>query len=102
MERDDLCGMSVDEVKISTHALTWSATNEQPAADVQEVISTHALTWSATLKELRQKRKLNMISTHALTWSATPPPSCVVITFNISTHALTWSATKIVLLMTQF
>ena len=87
---------------ISTHALTWSATNEQPAADVQEVISTHALTWSATLKELRQKRKLNMISTHALTWSATPPPSCVVITFNISTHALTWSATKIVLLMTQF
>ena len=85
--------MSVDEVKISTHALTWSATNEQPAADVQEVISTHALTWSATLKELRQKRKLNMISTHALTWSATRPTNSPRTRCTISTHALTWSAT---------
>ena len=33
---------------ISTHALTWSATNVDSAINDFQSISTHALTWSAT------------------------------------------------------
>ncbi len=35
-------------MEISTHALTWSATNDAPLKSKFLVISTHALTWSAT------------------------------------------------------
>ena len=57
-------------------------------------ISTHALTWSATLREYRSLCAELDISTHALTWSATFIPNAGhVFLVGISTHALTWSAT---------
>ena len=57
-------------------------------------ISTHALTWSATLRENRSLCAELDISTHALTWSATFIPNAGhVFLVGISTHALTWSAT---------
>ena len=34
--------------KISTHALTWSATRQKLLLSLDWYISTHALTWSAT------------------------------------------------------
>ena len=55
-------------------------------------ISTHALTWSATISALDSQRPLK-ISTHALTWSATKAMGMCVDCGKISTHALTWSAT---------
>ena len=101
--------------KISTHALTWSATSGFRSINAIIAISTHALTWSATHQYTRAIPSHSEISTHALTWSATissalSPSDC---NFNsrthvecdpmdtgiikspppISTHALTWSAT---------
>ena len=100
--------------EISTHALTWSATQWARVDNGEREISTHALTWSATGACRYEPRKI-MISTHALTWSATltvAPTSVLpsfqltrsrgarLLTFSkmlekrkISTHALTWSAT---------
>ena len=49
---------------ISTHTLTWSVTNEQPTADVQEVISTHTLTWSVTLDVVYIWCLLNVMRTY--------------------------------------
>ena len=78
--------------RISTHALTWSATQSADRLSGWRKISTHALTWSATwqiaatvctmqfqLTHSRGVRRCvillnrlsNLISTHALTWSAT-------------------------------
>ena len=101
-------------VKISTHALTWSAT-----------LSCYALTCSSAFqlthsRGVRQNTAITSrltvsISTHALTWSATRPvcglqgrtefqlthsrgvrPLAAVCPAmrSISTHALTWSATR--------
>ena len=64
--------------RISTHALTWSATLAVRHFCAQRVISTHALTWSAT-KTPAERREALRISTHALTWSATPPPRRCVL-----------------------
>ena len=118
MERDPaLARMFTPYQIISTHALTWSATDILATLIMGIGISTHALTWSATV----YKRHVNgkrYISTHALTWSATVsfsqmlnvPPHfnsrahverdalyCLqaITVKKISTHALTWSATKI-------
>ena len=46
-----LCGGSTAQCSnaISTHALTWSATHDQPIGWREKRISTHALTWSATI-----------------------------------------------------
>ena len=55
-------------------------------------ISTHALTWSATTAPIRKSQHF-LISTHALTWSATPATTDAAAASTISTHALTWSAT---------
>ena len=55
---------------ISTHALTWSATDETAFDEPLTLISTHALTWSAT-HTVYARVSAEQISTHALTWSAT-------------------------------
>ena len=55
-------------------------------------ISTHALTWSATFR-IQFQMFSDWISTHALTWSATLPFASFCAIMGISTHALTWSAT---------
>ena len=100
--------------RISTHALTWSATATDTVIENEHGISTHALTWSATPKWFTAVRFVP-ISTHALTWSATffQVPNYGIWGFQlthsrgvrpdeelekrkqetISTHALTWSAT---------
>ena len=57
-------------LKISTHALTWSATEHGVLCWAWLEISTHALTWSAT-DVLIELQAILGISTHALTWSAT-------------------------------
>ena len=41
---------NVETGRISTHALTWSATNKNYGEFIILKISTHALTWSATSK----------------------------------------------------
>ena len=43
-------------IKISTHALTWSATAHLDHPSKCQYISTHALTWSATGTAQRQQR----------------------------------------------
>ena len=99
--------------KISTHALTWSATSDKKNAgkirkfqlthsrgvrldfgikELSQKISTHALTWSATASKRNDQNELT-ISTHALTWSATAEQTPPQQQLRISTHALTWSAT---------
>ena len=71
MERDKhKYGFDQWEFVISTHALTWSATNLYERLIKTTKISTHALTWSATLEALLIHDEGD-ISTHALTWSAT-------------------------------
>ena len=77
---------------ISTHALTWSAT--QPN-EIRTVGITFQLTHSRGVRRTGSTRKSRKteISTHALTWSATGTSGAWVHYMCISTHALTWSAT---------
>ena len=63
-----------------------------PKSQQTDRISTHALTWSATRKALWIVKRIQ-ISTHALTWSATFAQRPAPLALPISTHALTWSAT---------
>ena len=71
MERDKhKYGFDQWEFVISTHALTWSATNLYERLIKTTKISTHALTWSATGVIIFNVKAIS-ISTHALTWSAT-------------------------------
>ena len=83
----------LEKRKISTHALTWSATFCSGVSMATAGISTHALTWSATERNSSAAHH-RCISTHALTWSATRDSESDIIDWLISTHALTWSATK--------
>ena len=55
-------------------------------------ISTHTLTWSVTLSECLNAGE-EVISTHTLTWSVTTSITTGKTTFDISTHTLTWSVT---------
>ena len=48
MEGDQGFGLYLDSRYISTHALTWRATEQRAAESVRRYISTHALTWRAT------------------------------------------------------
>ena len=104
-------------LRISTHALTWSATAVFCGAKNVPLISTHALTWSATRGgrcaqptpeyfnsrahverdglSIAFSKKPLQISTHALTWSATSCCAYSIKIRKISTHALTWSATSL-------
>ena len=71
MEGDPFKFLSVDYLRvISTHALTWRATNNSGRDLFDHKISTHALTWRATMWYNGGDNK-NGISTHALTWRAT-------------------------------
>ena len=92
VECDVATSRKVPDFEISTHALTWSATETflvlpkmilfqlthsrgvRPQYGLMRPmpieISTHALTWSAT-KKINICNKNSRISTHALTWSAT-------------------------------
>ena len=73
---------------ISTHALTWSATQDGAKNNLPCCISTHALTWSATFQFWTQVPG-RFISTHALTWSATislPSIFQTLFHFNSRTH----------------
>ena len=94
MEGDPPCSASDCSVLISTHALTWRATEchcrrpsaglrflptpshggrpaqRVPATSTSSTISTHALTWRATVSLRWFDRQVD-ISTHALTWRAT-------------------------------
>ena len=102
-------------MKISTHTLTWSVTNEDVLKEYFDTISTHTLTWSVTqrLQALhitwlyfnshahveRDEKGSELfseltISTHTLTWSVTPRTGTVSTSFTISTHTLTWSVTS--------
>ncbi len=59
-----------EEVKISTHTLTWSVTQRLCLTAVSVWISTHTLTWSVTVV-ISQREITIHISTHTLTWSVT-------------------------------
>ena len=109
--------LNQSECSISTHALTWSATDFTGFPRLFEVISTHALTWSATragwLRRRRGKfqltrsrgarRKFSHRSEHRHKFQLTRSrgarrnsQNVIVLLVNISTHALTWSATPFV------
>ena len=98
---------------ISTHALTWSATDVKLWRETNHTISTHALTWSATpRRDVPNTGYCNFNSrthvecddniaiklhnaTFQLTHSRGVRPKCPGRrgANDISTHALTWSAT---------
>ena len=63
-------------VLISTHALTWRATEADGFACAIVGISTHALTWRATGTQPHFSPPVR-ISTHALTWRATIGQKCL-------------------------
>ena len=70
VERDMIIWQHFRNMRISTHTLTWSVTNDTLYKYLPCFISTHTLTWSVT-------------------WSG---KSCIAALF-ISTHTLTWSVT---------
>ena len=79
--------VDVDAGAISTHALTWSATEFKTKNPQILKISTHALTWSATDGVVECDDYVK-ISTHALTWSATCYcPVCVCLVQFQLTHS---------------
>ena len=71
VERDMIIWQHFRNMRISTHTLTWSVTNDTLYKYLPCFISTHTLTWSVT-------------------WSG---KSCIAALF-ISTHTLTWSVTR--------
>ena len=86
---------------ISTHALTWSATNSR------QTLSNAAKHFNSRAHVERDKppvdvRTFHGISTHALTWSATYTASDDNGDHKISTHALTWSATNVKIVLDFF
>ena len=79
--------------RISTHALTWSATRYS----VSDYMGGNDFNSRAHVERDEVKHGEWMehnISTHALTWSATKAMGMCVDCGKISTHALTWSATR--------
>ena len=72
VERDMIIWQHFRNMRISTHTLTWSVTNDTLYKYLPCFISTHTLTWSVT-------------------WSG---KSCIAALF-ISTHTLTWSVTLV-------
>ena len=48
MEGDKLTEKNKKIIQISTHALTWRATQSLVVPNLKDAISTHALTWRAT------------------------------------------------------
>ena len=87
MECDLFDVVDVDAGAISTHALTWSATEFKTKNPQILKISTHALTWSATDGVVECDDYVK-ISTHALTWSATCYcPVCVCLVQFQLTHS---------------
>ena len=103
-------------VRISTHALTWSATLYHILFEQGSAISTHALTWSATADEyLIDLNRVHFNSrTHVECDAEQSDQHRFLFHFNsrthvecdrnlslripplqISTHALTWSATHV-------
>ena len=78
---------------ISTHALTWSATN--PSLEtILPSLNFNSRTHVECDVQIREQRGQLEISTHALTWSATGSKEQFETLGYISTHALTWSATR--------
>ena len=92
MERDSFPSLTLKQVCISTHTLTWSVTEQFCNVIGISKISTHTLTWSVTVyQDFKRKGKKNFnshahverdckqkisehnngISTHTLTWSVT-------------------------------
>ena len=85
---------AADCTKISTHALTWSATsanNRRPIRIRFQLTHSRGVRPSA----IRWRNRTEEISTHALTWSATFRGGMAFWICQISTHALTWSATRL-------
>ena len=78
--------------RISTHALTWSATIVQFDVSLK-MANFNSRTHVECDHILRPLISFRKISTHALTWSATQPAQTQIQSAMISTHALTWSAT---------
>ncbi len=86
-------------VKISIHALTWSATYSGSMSAVWEVISIHALTWSATAKgltELQHGSRFQSTHSHGVRRCLR---TSAMVSNPISIHALTWSATALGMIM---
>ena len=67
---DIICEKILPNVKISIHAPTWGATNNDSVPKVVDKISIHAPTWGATTFPGPLKTLL-FISIHAPTWGAT-------------------------------
>ena len=59
-----------ENIRISTHTLTWSVTKLQMQVQTLTQISTHTLTWSVTIFNAKSG-SISIISTHTLTWSVT-------------------------------
>ena len=112
--RLDADGEKAEQSMISTHALTWSATQHHCGKNTNISISTHALTWSATICFcICHSPHLHFNSrTHVECDLCDFVESVIKSDFNsrthvecdctgivrlrqhkISTHALTWSAT---------
>ena len=97
MERDLLNSDFVNNVDISTHALTWSATGDLTGSEGLLDISTHALTWSATNDPFDEGGLPFYFNSRAHVERDEAAISVMKARLYISTHALTWSATVIIL-----
>ena len=65
VERDETRARSAVLLAISTHALTWSATDVLRMPSSALVISTHALTWSATIFLMANCKKCKNFNSRA-------------------------------------
>ena len=87
VERDMIIWQHFRNMRISTHTLTWSVTNDTLYKYLPCFISTHTLTWSVTWSGKSCIAAL-FISTHTLTWSVTRSLALrVCSTSNFNSHA---------------
>ena len=114
VECDLSASLGIPRKRISTHALTWSATsvygrkpcpwqNFNSRTHVEcdcgcqigkrKEVDFNSRTHVECDNRCRLSRQRKIISTHALTWSATQLYYWHLADQIISTHALTWSAT---------
>ena len=115
VERDTVRENHRTEIRISTHTLTWSVTNQVADAMIAALISTHTLTWSVTMRTYKRLKPHINFNSHAHVERDRMPLArlCCLDYFNshahverdainylitaltaISTHTLTWSVTR--------
>ena len=70
MGRDLSSGGETLELRVSTHAPAWGATEQKKELVAMIEVSTHAPAWGAT-KQLESRTIFDVVPTHAPAWGAT-------------------------------